>query len=110
MQDIMLINFGNTKESDGSPSASSSEAGSTLSPPQASVSPSATDSCNIFMPADFKNSSMVAYVMIHVPSRRPNEAATVEITSATKAADPTQRRWQIQTFCNQNRKSQFLTI
>jgi hypothetical protein len=108
--DIMLINFGSTKESDGSPSASSLEAGLTLSPPQASASPSATDSYNIFMPADFKNSSMVVYVMIHVPSWRPNETATVETTSATKAADPAGRRWQIQTFCNQNCKSQFLAI
>jgi hypothetical protein len=92
----MLMNYGNTKEPDGSPSASSSEAGSTLSPPQASASPSANDCYNIFMPAYFMISSWVAYVMIHGTWRRLKEAATVGITSAMVVADTMKRRWQYQ--------------
>jgi hypothetical protein len=73
----------NTKELDDSPSASSTEAGSTLSPPKASASPSAADSYNKSMPADSKYSSLVAYVTIQLTSLKQSKVTTVATTSAT---------------------------
>jgi hypothetical protein len=57
-------------ESDGSPKASSTEAGSTLSPPKESASPSAADAYITSMPANSKYSSLVASEMCDSSSKK----------------------------------------
>jgi hypothetical protein len=64
-------------ESDGSPKASSTEAGSTLSPPIESVSPVAADVYNTFMPANSKYSSLVALEICVSSSKKQSEMINI---------------------------------
>jgi hypothetical protein len=83
-------------ESDGSPKASSTEAGSTLSPPKESASPSAADVYITSMPANSKYSSLVASEMCDSSSKKHS----VMINIGGDKWRPCSAAMQIQPLCD----------